>query len=941
MIKKLKSISTKTVAMTLAVLMVLSLLPVSQLIASASETPEVFYVLVKDEDTENPISGATVELTPEAGTDIAEISSVETDSQGIAEFSAITQYFNNSKPEFSLKYSVSADDYESVTNQDFDVNSDTDCIEVSLIPTDTTKPTVNSVNGIPASWTKNTVTVTVNATDVGRGVSQYKIDNESWQNSSSFTITENGDYTVYAKDKSGNVSDGYDFSVSYIDTTAPTISGFVIDPDTWTNEVVSLSVTASDSGSGIKDYKMDEGEWQSSNIFSVGDSETHTFYVRDELNQISSKTETVDKFDDVEPVISEVTCPEEWSNISIEYTVSASDDKSGVAKYGIVLSSEKGETSNITWNTSTENPNVFTISDTELYSFFVKDNAGNVSLSYDMSAPAKIEKIAPVISNVTLSTEEWTNQPITFSVVATDEEGGSGIKEYSTDGENWQDENEFVFSDKDEHLFYVKDNAGNISVAFAKTASNYDETVPVISDVTLSTEEWTNQPITFSVVATDEEDGSGIKEYSTDGENWQGENEFSFSDNLEHSFYVKDNAGNVSEAFTKSASNFDANAPVLSNVEFKLTNNAPIFTILNYLTFGVFFNKDEKITISAEDIANETSSASGISTYIVRFKDAFGNNIVKEISTEDCTVKFDYEEIENFKGSVFVEIIDNANNSSIEIQINDLNSNLPETTFMIENDAPIISITPDETYYQKTDEDNSYLIYNDDFNVLFEADDSQESKEASGINYALVKVNGVTVLTEDNSDETSGSYAQKFEKSLFVDLENKAVNETALSDNWNEGVLECTFYAVDNAGNAAEEETRTYYIDETAPVISGFDFTPAGNMDVDKKDSLYSAVDVTDYGFYFKKNVVVTVKAEDIVGTDETIASGVKTITWYTEDVVTKEITEPLTVDVDAENCISFEISKDFKGQIYAWATDNNLNEDKENGCVHPNGSVL
>lgn len=134
----------------------------------------------------------------------------------------------------------------------------------------------------------------------------------------------------------------------------------------------------------------------------------------------------------------------------------------------------------------------------------------------------------------------------------------------------------------------------------------------------------------------------------------------------------------------------------------------------------------------------------------------------------------------------------------------------------------------------------------------------------------------------------------------------------------------------------------------------------AKNIDVDKNsEDIYDAVESTDYGFYFKNKVTVTISASDIKS-DNQIASGVKSITYKAVDIngnIEYSGEEP----VDSKNQISFEIDKDFKGQIYAYATDNVGNSPLNStlpahdrydssavvssgdykGFVHPNSAIL
>ena len=90
---------------------------------------------------------------------------------------------------------------------------------------------------------------------------------------------------------------------------------------------------------------------------------------------------------------------------------------------------------------------------------------------------------------------------------------------------------------------------------------------------------------------------------------------------------------------------------------------------------------------------------------------------------------------------------------------------------------------------------------------------------------------------------------------------------------------------------------------------------------------------MTDYGFYFKENTKVTISSKDDAPT-----AGIKGITYYTVDKDTGKSEETFKA-VNADGTIEFTIEKDFKGQIYAKATDNVDNIQDE--FVNPNSAIV
>lgn len=435
--------------------------------------------------------------------------------------------------------------------------------------------TEDDITGIPTEWTKDNVTLTVNATDDGTGVVAYSLDKEAWKTENTFYISENGIYTFYAKDAVGNVSEGTSITVDKIDKEAPIISSVAIDPDTWTNKAVTLIVAAYDEGCGLAEnaYKMDDGEWQSSNEFIVDDSEEHIFYVKDKFEteeHTSSMKAKADKHDVVKPTIESievkwnllVRTPDDFTSKYIDYDfyVNATDDKSGIASYSI-----DGE--------EYQESNKFTMKGAGNYTFYVKDNAGNVQkCEYSL----KGDDTKPVIDEISYSNEDPTNEPITVTIKARDIDSGLNKKAYKLDDGEWQESNEFVVSDCKEHIVTVRDAAdAENEVTESFICDWFCNEIPTVDKVELSTNDWTNEDIIATVTATGTENTVGttfsVVAYKMDDGNWQEKNEFVISDCNEHSFYVIDEANNVSKITEESktiADNYDAVKPAL--VESKL-----------------------------------------------------------------------------------------------------------------------------------------------------------------------------------------------------------------------------------------------------------------------------------------------------------------------------------------------------------------------------------
>ncbi len=95
---------------------------------------------------------------------------------------------------------------------------------LSVDKIDTTKPTIESIEGNTEEWSRNK-TLKVNASDTESGVLEYSFDNGvSWQSSNSKTVTENKTYQIKVRDNAGNISEVTEVIVSKIDTTSPIVT---------------------------------------------------------------------------------------------------------------------------------------------------------------------------------------------------------------------------------------------------------------------------------------------------------------------------------------------------------------------------------------------------------------------------------------------------------------------------------------------------------------------------------------------------------------------------------------------------------------------------------------------------------------------------------------------------------------------------------------------
>ncbi len=480
--------------------------------------------------------------------------------------------------------------------------------EFTISKVDNTAPIITSVN-VPSDWAQ-TNTVTLNALDIGSGISSYAVTTESsappsegWEGSKNFDITDNGTYFAWTRDSVGNVSVAYEFSVTKVDTTIPVVNSVSV-PDDWATSS-TVTVSASDAGSGVATYAVTTGGesapvdgWQADASFTLSSNGTYFAWARDAVGNVSAAYEfTVTKVDTTAPVIGSVTVPDDWATSST-VTVSASDAGSGVATYAVTTEGESAPVDG--WQADAS----FTLSSNGTYYAWARDAVGNISDAYELTV-TKVDTTAPVIGSVTVPGAWATSSTATITAADT----GSGVADYAvtTDGsappsEGWQSGQSMVIPANGTYFAWARDAVGNISDAYEFTVTKVDTTAPVIGSVTVP-EDWATSS-TVTVSASDV--GSGVATYavSTTGsappsEGWQTDSDIQITANGTYYAWTRDAVGNVSDAYEFTVTKVDTTPPVISSV-----------------TVPGAWATSSSATISASDVG------SGLSAYAVTADDS-------------------------------------------------------------------------------------------------------------------------------------------------------------------------------------------------------------------------------------------------------------------------------------------------------------------------------
>ena len=516
-------------------------------------------------------------------------------------------------------------------------------VNVSLV--DREAPEITSV--VPQSaWHayRNNVEITVNDNREIKRV--YVVDPEGNETDLNldgdvynYVATMNGEYKARAIDVAENESET-GFTVDHIDTEAPEITNVTVEPDNaWTAEVVKITLTVSDSQSGVKTVRVakdgdmeetpDPKDWEEVQVEEDGtftytiqndkdSDENYHFVCEDNVGRFSEIKSFNIKVDITAPMISGVEASTDIWSREITYTFKVADN---------------GEMKSVTCTTPSGKKTEFELNDAGAYEFTAIENGDFVIEAVDMAGNVstktvsvkKVDRTDPQIESVNPQTA-WDATKNVVVIKATDNAEMSRV--YVTDaagnehdlaaGENGL--YEFVTQANGEYTVIAVDVATNSS-SKAFTVNHIDTEKPTIAHISKDPDaQWTTHEVRVTIDPADTQSGvkavyasaessvaptDDISKWTAVQKDESGKYVFTIPNNADsldtYNFIVEDNVGRLSEIETF-VIGIDVNAPVNVKVEFARDDLSGFFKELTaYTPFAMLYRDVVTVKATAED----------------------------------------------------------------------------------------------------------------------------------------------------------------------------------------------------------------------------------------------------------------------------------------------------------------------------------------------------
>ncbi|MFC4802371.1 OmpL47-type beta-barrel domain-containing protein [Neobacillus sp. GCM10023253] len=523
----------------------------------------------------------------------------------------------------------------------------------------------------------------------------------------------------------------------------------------------------------------------------------------------------------------------DWTNQSVSFTLTPGEDTQGGS--GVDRTEYKIGT-NGTWQSYNTGQSV-TVPGEGVITIFATstDKANNTSA--EATAVVKIDKAAPTSPILTASPSDWTNQDKVTVTLLPGTDNGSGVlrNEYKIDSGNWKEygNSPIEITSEGVKTIYGRtiDRAGNISLA-GETVIKIDRTGPTTPEILLSTSNWTNEDVTFTITPGIDS-GSGFQKtqykIGVSEDNWIDYTEgarITVTNEGETTIQARtlDNLNNPS-AVAESVVKIDKNASsrptiLLSHPDW--TNTNVTFEIQNGVKTGgsPIVKSEYKLNDGnwTDYKASGEITAEGVTKITARTIDEAGNESIETTEyaridiTKPSSPSISPSTTEWTKGDVSFTITsgtDEVNGSGVnktEYKFGENGTWIKyegQVTFSAEGQTTIFARTSDKAGN-----------FSDSVSIMVKIDKTAPSAPVIASNHNGWTKEDVTVTLTDGQDELNGSGYSITEYKINNGEWQTYISPFTINQ---QGEFKIHARSVDNAGNTTEADPIEVKIDQTAP----------------------------------------------------------------------------------------------------------------------------
>lgn len=306
---------------------------------------------------------------------------------------------NGGTQQSGTSFAITTEGPNTISYWSVDKAGNVEAVKTETINIDKSVP-ITTAN-VSENWQTEDVFVTLSASDIHSGIAAtyYQVNGGEVLSGNTVQLTQDGTHTLtyWSLDKAGNIEEKQTKEIK-IDKTAPNTTDNA--PSTWQSGDVVVTLSATDTGSGLDDthYQVNGGEVKSGNTVQFTQEGTHTltYWSVDKVGNIEAEHSKTILIDKTAPNTTD-NSPSTWQSGNVVVTLNASDTYSGLEATYYQINGGEAHSGNTIQ---------FTQEGTYTLTYWSVDKVGNIEAKH--SKTIKIDKTAPKLQVTLDKTSLWS-----------------------------------------------------------------------------------------------------------------------------------------------------------------------------------------------------------------------------------------------------------------------------------------------------------------------------------------------------------------------------------------------------------------------------------------------------------------------------------------------------------------------------------------------------